>query len=258
MAAATLHEMSEGRSRLGLGAGVREFLEWAGISRTRPLRWTRKAVLAVRALLRDDRPALVLGEASGWQRQAYLRLSVPVKVPLYLGGMSPRMLSLAGEVADGALPLLFPPEHFPLALSQISDGARRAGRDPQELDVAACAWCSVDDNAISARQALARKIAGYGPSFASYLLRRAGNDPREFLPVREAMAQGDLEGACGSVTPTMLALGIAGGPEDLHRRCRWLLAAGATRLSFGPPLGPDPLRAVRILGTDVLPALRAF
>jgi 5,10-methylenetetrahydromethanopterin reductase len=27
-------------------------------------------------------------------------------------------------------------------------------------------------------------------------------------------------------------------------------------LSFGPPLGPDPLRAVELLGREVLPALR--
>ncbi len=255
MAAATLHEVSGGRFRLGVGAGAREFLEWAGLSRPQPLRRTREAVLAVRALLRGGRPAREPGAGPGWREEAYLRLP-PAEVPLYLGGMSPRMLTLAGEVADGALPLLFPPEHFPVALDQIRAGARRAGRDPRQLDIAACIWCSVDDDPAAARQALARKIAYYGPSFAPYLLRRAGIEPEDFSPVREAMSRGNVEEACRKVTPAMLALGVAGGPAEVARRCRWLVEAGATHISFGPPLGPDPLRAVRVLADDVLPALR--
>lgn len=167
------------------------------------------------------------------------------------------MLALAGEVADGALPLLFPPEHFPPALGQIRDGARRAGRGPQHLGFAACVWCSVDDDPVAARHGLARKIAYYGSSFAPYLLRRAGIDPQEFIPVREAIGRGDLDEACRNVTPAMLALGLAGGPDEVLRRYRWLLAAGVTHVSLGPPLGPDPLRTVKVLGAEVLPALRA-
>jgi 5,10-methylenetetrahydromethanopterin reductase len=255
MAAATLHEVCGGRFRLGLGAGAREFLQWAGLLRRRPLQRTRQAVLAVRALLRGDRPAREAGAGPGWGEEAYLRFPA-AEVPIYIGGMSPRMLALAGEVADGALPLLFPPEHFPTALSQIRDGARSAGRELDQLDVAACIWCSVDEDPVAARTALARKIAYYGPSFAPYLLRRAGIDPGEFSPVQQAWARGDVDGACRMVTPAMLALGVAGGPEEVIRRCRWLLGAGATHISFGPPLGPDPLRAVHVLGATVLPALR--
>jgi 5,10-methylenetetrahydromethanopterin reductase len=40
-------------------------------------------------------------------------------------------------------------------------------------------------------------------------------------------------------------------------RLRPLVAAGAQHLSFGPPLGPDPLRAVEIIGREIVPALRA-
>jgi 5,10-methylenetetrahydromethanopterin reductase len=38
-------------------------------------------------------------------------------------------------------------------------------------------------------------------------------------------------------------------------RCRALVRLGARHLSFGPPLGPDPLAALRLLGDQVLPAL---
>jgi 5,10-methylenetetrahydromethanopterin reductase len=44
----------------------------------------------------------------------------------------------------------------------------------------------------------------------------------------------------------------------LRPRCRWLHEQGAaTHVSFGPPLGPDPLAAVDTLGRQVLPRLNA-
>jgi len=47
-----------------------------------------------------------------------------------------------------------------------------------------------------------------------------------------------------------------GGAPDLIARLEPLVAAGARHLSFGPPLGPDPLRAVELLGQEVLPHFR--
>jgi 5,10-methylenetetrahydromethanopterin reductase len=59
------------------------------------------------------------------------------------------------------------------------------------------------------------------------------------------------------ITPPMLQLGIAGTPEDVVNRCAPLIEQGATHISFGPPLGPDPLRAVNLIGQEVVPELRA-
>jgi 5,10-methylenetetrahydromethanopterin reductase len=255
MIATTLQEVSRGRFRLGLAAGAREFLGWAGIERAEPLARTREAVIAVRTLLSGGRPARVPGAGGRWHDEAYLRVP-PASTPIYVGGMSPKMLELAGEVGDGVLPLLFPPEHFPAARDQVARGALRAGRALSTLDVAACIWCSVDERMDRAHRALAEKVAYYGPSFAPYLLRRAGLDPSAFDDIRTALAAGDLEGAATLVTPPMLALGVAGSPDVIVARCQWLVTLGARHLSFGPPLGPDLVRAVEILGTQVLPAFR--
>ena len=54
----------------------------------------------------------------------------------------------------------------------------------------------------------------------------------------------------------MLALGVAGDAADVLARCRALRRLGAKHLSFGPPLGPDPVAAIRLLGEAVLPRLR--
>lgn len=46
---------------------------------------------------------------------------------------------------------------------------------------------------------------------------------------------------------------MAGQPADIIAWLEPLVAAGAQHLSFGPPLGPDPLAAVKLLGRVVLP-----
>ena len=252
MTAATLQELSGGRFLLGVGAGSAEFLAWAGISRPAPVATTRAAVAALRQLLghRDVDPA----DLPRWYRE-YSRLRFPVDrpVPVYVGGMGPRMLAMAGEVADGVLPLLYPPERFALARDQVAVGRRTAGAT-RPFDLPACFWVSVSADKAAGRAALADKLAYYGPSISPVLLAGIGLTPEDFGPAA-ALAQAG-EPASALVDDRMLTLGIAGGPAEVVRRCRALQAAGATHLSFGPPLGPDPVAALRLLGEQVLPALR--
>lgn len=249
MAAASLNEVSGGRFLLGIGAGADRFLDWAGLAPPPAVARTRTAIKQLRALLAGAVP-------EGWNLEGRLRAG-PGPVPIYVGAMGPRMLELAGELADGALPLLFPPEHYSVAAAQVVRGADRAGRDPESVDVAACVWCSVDDDRDRARRALAQKIAYYGPSFSPYLLERAAISPEDFQPVMDAMSHGDVDRAAALVTPRMLSLGIAGSWHEVAERCLGLVAAGARHISFGPPLGPDPERAIASLGRDVLPLLHA-
>jgi 5,10-methylenetetrahydromethanopterin reductase len=255
MVAATVQEVSDGRFLLGLAQGAEEFLGWAGIDRPSPLARTRAAVHAVRTLLAGGRPADATAAGAGWRPEAYLRTGA-APTPIYLGGMGPRMLELAGEVADGALPLLFPPEHFSVAAAQVAEGAKRAGREMSSIDLAACIWCSIDEDADRGRRALAAKIAYYGASFSGNLLARAGLSLDDFRPIQAAMSAGEVERATAMVTPAMLRLGIAGDVDELVTRCQGLLAAGATHLSFGPPLGPDVVVSVRLIGTQAMPRLR--
>jgi 5,10-methylenetetrahydromethanopterin reductase len=249
MMAASLQEYSGGRFALGLGAGAAEFLGWAGITQTRPLTRTREALQTIRALLRGERDG-------GPDSLAYLRFE-PHDVPIYLGAMSPKMLALTGELADGGLPLLYPPEHYPVAAAQILDGAAAAGRSADEIDLAACIWVSVDEDGDSARSAMAEKIAYYGASFAPYLLERAGLSQADFHPVQAALEADGIDAATRLITPKMLQLGIAGTPDEVVARCQSLMSLGVRHLSFGPPLGPDPRAAVDTLGSTVLARLRA-
>ena len=67
------------------------------------------------------------------------------------------------------------------------------------------------------------------------------------------MVERDTAKAIGMVTPEMLKIGIAGTTRALNERLEHLVALGVRHLSFGPPLGPDPLAAMEAIGRDVIP-----
>jgi 5,10-methylenetetrahydromethanopterin reductase len=170
-------------------------------------------------------------------------------VPVYVGAMGPKMLQMAGRHADGVLPLLYPPERYATVRLQVLAGAAGA----RDVDLPACFWVSLCDDPAAARAALAEKLAYYGPSISAPVLAAAGLRPQDFAAA--ARLAHDGHGAARLIDDRMLSLGVAGDVADVLARCRALVRLGARHLSFGPPLGPDPLAALRLLGDEVLPAL---
>ena len=252
MLAATLQEVSGGRFLLGLGAGSEQFLGWAGIARAQPLATTRTALASLRALLgHEDVDHSQLPE--WFDAQSVLRFPLGRPVPVYIGAMGPKMLEMAGRHADGALPLLYPPDRYAIARLHVLAGLAHSRR---EFDLPACFWVSLSNDPVSARKALAEKLAYYGPSISAPMLATVGLQPQDFAPAARLAHGGHA--AAQLIDERMLSLGIAGDVSDVLARCRELYRLGARHFSFGPPLGPDPITAIRLLGEQVLPVLGEF
>lgn len=254
MFASALQEMSGGRFILGLGSGSDAFFRLAGLAAPAPVPRTRNAILAIRALTQGRSPRGIKGVTAEWAETARLRLHRPV--PIYVGAMGPRMLDLTGRLADGALPLCLPPRHFLRVREQIAAGAAAAGRSIDDLDIAACLWTAVDDDRAVARDLLARQIARYAGSLSMEALAANGFDPEEFARTQRILDSEGEAAATASVSPRMLDLGIAGSAADVITGAAELLALGVRHLSFGPPQGTDRAATLRLIGTQVLPALR--
>src|SRR5690606_2849054 len=133
MEAATLDELSGGRFNLGLSSGSGDFLKWVGIEQERPRTAVVETGEAINRLFAGERVEMN-GRFLRWTDEAYLRFQPDRRVPIYIGAMSPRMLQTIGEIGDGGLPLLFPPEHYQNVMPYIEQGAAAAGRDMNSVD----------------------------------------------------------------------------------------------------------------------------
>ena len=103
IAARDLDEMSGGRFTLGLGTGNRHFNEWyMGIDEFRPLGKLRDYIEIVRSAVagRAGEPVRYEGDHHRIRWRATWEPTRP-SIPVYLSASGPKMVRLAGEVADG-------------------------------------------------------------------------------------------------------------------------------------------------------------
>ena len=234
MRAASLQELSEGRFVLGIGPGDPPMLDRVGLRQRRPLSGLREAVDLVRRLLRGDDAAIDGTVFRGWTAKARLTFRVPsAPIPIYIGGQGPKVLEYMGEAGDGGLPIVFPPETIDAVAGRVRAGAARAGRSLDNFDLAACVWWSIGNTPAEAQEALRPLIAYYGPSLREETLAPIGLSPADFDPIRAALKADEMARAQSLVRPEMFRLAIAGDPEQLTERVRWLAARDRRRSISG-------------------------
>jgi 5,10-methylenetetrahydromethanopterin reductase len=253
---ASLDAASGGRAYLGLARGT--WLEAIGIDQRRPLEHLRDAAAIVRALLS--------GDDSGYQGTAYrlapgvrLRYPLPQQLPpLMMGTWGPLGAALAGEIADeikvgGSAN----PEVVRLVRDRVLVGSQAAGRPAGQVKVVLGAVTVVARDGNAARRRARTEVA-------KYLAVVAELDPTSPLPpglagqVQHLVAAGDDEGAGLLIPDDVLdQFAFAGTPEHVAALAQRVLDAGADRIDFGTPHGLTDEEGMALLGTAVLPQLRA-
>jgi 5,10-methylenetetrahydromethanopterin reductase len=147
-AVATVDELSRGRMVLGLGTGGSGPLA-LGFDKPRPIDAMRDTTSIVNALTTTGR----VDYAGKYYRfRGELDFEPQRRVPIFIGTRGARMLTLAGELADGIiLGSLGRPEIIHHAMRHIDTGARRAGREAGSLQLVS--WlptCISSDRALAA------------------------------------------------------------------------------------------------------------
>ena len=248
----TVDELSKGRAVLGIGPGDKATFDSLGVEWVKPAKTIREAVTVLRKLFAGEKVSFQ-GEIV---KLASAGLAVkPVgKIPIYIGAQGRLMLRVAGEVGDGVLINASHPKDFQVAVQHLGEGVKKAGRELREIDVAAYACFSVDEDAEKAKKA-ARIVVGFivagSPSEA---LDRHGIDLDSQNVIREAIGKGDFKTVGKSVTNQMLeAFSVCGTPEDCSARIDELLKAGVTQVVAGSPIGADKKKAIELIGSKIIP-----
>ncbi|WP_432534068.1 LLM class F420-dependent oxidoreductase [Kineococcus arenarius] len=268
MAAATLDALSGGRFRLGLGVSGPQVSEgWYGQRFAAPLARTREHVAVVREVL-ARRPVRFAGEhvhlplPDGPGVPLHLMLPAPrPDLPVYLAAVGPRNVELAGEVADGWLPVFLAPESCADQFAHLAAGrARRAGPPAGEFDVCASVPLLVTDATgeerrraeAPVRRHVALYLGGMGSrsqNFYASLARRLGfSDAVD--EVQEHFLAGRHREAAAAVPAGFLEATCLVGPvASLRARLDDYARAGVTTVALVPqaPALADRVSAVRAL-----------
>jgi len=162
-AAASLDLLSGGRFELGLGGGGRPAAAAMGAAQRSPgetVEAVREAFDVIRAVWSGRRSVFIRGRHYSLDGlDAGPAPAHPISI--WLGSMGPRMLRMAGELADGwsaSIPHYLPYERVAGAQSLVDEGARAAGRDPR----AVLRICNIPGT-ITDREVGRRQLSGSEP-----------------------------------------------------------------------------------------------
>jgi 5,10-methylenetetrahydromethanopterin reductase len=258
--AASLEHLAPGRSFLGLGTG-NSGVRHAGAGPA-TLQGLADTVETARGLL-QGRPVEVGGAT-------LTVMGGGVRVPVVLAGSGPRMLRLAGRLADAVwINLGVTPDVVADGVRWVREGAESAGRDPATVEV----WAFGIGACAPDRARALDEAKGGAVAIANYILR-GDAEAKRVPPAVRARAdelfrqfQYGEHLTPGRTTNYELAdrlelteflldrFAIAGTPDDCRRKLAPLAAAGIDGVCFSFSAAPDVAAYVRAFGEHVLPSV---
>ena len=253
----SLEEISAGRAVLGMGASVAPWIEGQlGIPYAKPATSMREGVEIIRALFR--------GEAVTYTGQVFQTTSARFNfqpprpdVPIHLGVLGPQNLTLAGQIADGALlAVLLSPAYVRYAVECLRRGTDAAGKTWADFEVGGLLTVAIAEDAAAAREAVKPFLATWIGLLSGQpehpLFSCPGLAARDVQRFGERFAAGDL--AVDLVTDWMIdTFAIAGDPEHCRRRLAALVDAGLTSpVAFEVP-GIRPAVTLDAVKTHLMP-----
>jgi F420-dependent oxidoreductase-like protein len=239
--AATIDEISHGRMVLGLGVSHRVTVEnWYGQTIDKPVREMREYVTKVRAIMRNEDPPS--GDDDKWPTNFhFMGYETRDTMPIYIAALSPAMLRLAGEIADGVILWLCNPDYIEnTVMPEIRKGLERAGRTTDGFDIVAAVPTAVTDDAEQARARLRADLVPYfSLPFYRAMLERSGFE-QDIEGFDAGMKTGDTETALSSISDRFLqTLTAIGSEQEAEQSIKRYQDAGATSPCLGGVPGTD-------------------
>lgn len=241
----TLDDLAPDRVICGIGAWWDPLAANVGIQRTKPLLAMRETVTVVRDLLAMKR----VTHHGEFVNVSDIELDIvhgrreARHVPIYIGATGLKMMTLTGEIADGALlNYLVSPAYNAEALAALEQGAKVAGRALDAIDRPQLVVTSVDRDRSKALDNARRLVAQYLGQ-QPHIMKASGVSADLLDEIGSILTwpatEAQIEQAMAIVPDEVVQLITASGsPDEVRAKVEEYMATGCT-CPVLYPLGDD-------------------
>lgn len=228
-----LNVWSGGRVRIGLGTGGEGFMvRGHGIPIERPLARVRETVVIMRKLLTGER---ISHDGEFFKITKFYLRERPLKepMPIYLSALGPKMTQLAGEIADGVVVNFLNHRHVATIKENLAIGAKRAGRDPDEVKISTLSMTCPELGEPEAVKTTKKKVAFYCATEHYHFIAKSEGFLDKAQKVKELWDQNKHEAALREVTDEMVNTFTLGFSKDHMRdKLKGYMKAGIEPLIY--------------------------
>ncbi|MFN8216292.1 MAG: LLM class flavin-dependent oxidoreductase [Solirubrobacterales bacterium] len=243
VSALDVDEMSGGRFRLGMGAGVKRLNEtWHNAEYGRPAPHLREAIEATRLIMRQasgGEPIRYRGEYYDIDIRGWVRPHPAPReaVPIYAAAMQAGMARMAGDVADGLVghPIQSLRWIEEVVVAGFETGLRRSGRERRDFDYLPTVCCAIDEDEGRALDRARRTLSFYATVKTYMPIWEMHGFGDNAVAAGEAFRRGDLAAVPAAISDEMVETYCAAGPLDKVRARVEATAERADGLFLTPP-----------------------
>ena len=247
-----IDEMSGGRFRLGLGAGVKRLNEtWHNANYGKPAPHLREAIEATRLIMQGagaGEPIRYEGDyydidIKGWVRP---HPAPRESVPIYTAAVQAGMSRMAGDVADGLIghPIQSLRWIDEVVVDAFETGLKRSGRERSSFDYIPTVCCAIDDDEERALDMARRTISFYATVKTYMPLWEMHGFTDAAVAAGDAFRRGDVGAVPKAIPDEMVETYCAAGPLDKVRERVESTAERADGIFLTPPtyfISPEEL-----------------
>lgn len=234
-AVATVDELSGGRMNLGIGSGNRDhLLNPIGFKRKNVAPMCRDAVIIIKKLFKGE---TVTHNGKVVAKGVKLDFKVPRDIPIYIAARGPKLLEVAGEVADGVIiGALVGKKGLDYAFKQINKGLEKSGRSLNDIDIVSWVRCTMTDNK---KEFIRKSKAGV----ANFHIMRGGSNAKTLKligigeeaieNVKRAYEKGEPSKAIEYIPDEVVEeLNVYGTAQECADKIEWLFQNGIKQFAF--------------------------
>ena len=243
---ALINEISKGRAYLGISRGA--WLDFLGIKPSKPIDALYDAIVCIKHLLKKSKEplhskhfSLEGGDSLRWK-------ITNSEVPIVLGSWGAKTIKTCSkELSEIKLGGSANPDIVPYYRSILGN---------EKVGITLGCVTVVDEDSDKAKELARKEVALYLPVIAK--LDKTINIDDEVLTNISSLAKKyDFKGAGELIDDQLLQkFSFVGTPEEIVNQAVEIFKKGANRVEFGTPHGFDSMKGIKLLGTEVLPAIR--